>query len=148
MNSQLSVRVLLQQCGQSLQAGKSSIPSRCCSAYITRRPAVRGVWSVPFGLNQRRKLSKMTKKEDAHQHQAGNSTDRDIDQWKYREPYRVHKDPGDFDVKWEGQCHCGKVQYQLSRDKPLAAKYCHCTTCQRLHGVSDVHVMMTSRGAH
>jgi hypothetical protein len=23
----------------------------------------------------------------------------------------------------------------LSREKPLAAKYCHCTTCQRLHGV-------------
>lgn len=78
-------------------------------------------------------------KEDGHQHQAGNSTDRDIDQWKHREPYAIHDHDKNakFDVKWEGSCHCGKVTYQLSRDKPLAAKYCHCTTCQRLHGVSD-----------
>jgi hypothetical protein len=26
----------------------------------------------------------------------------------------------------------------LSREKPLAAKYCHCTTCQRLHGVRTI----------
>ncbi|KAJ9603031.1 hypothetical protein H2200_012326 [Cladophialophora chaetospira] len=74
--------------------------------------------------------------EESHQHQAGNSTDRDIDQWKHKEPYKVHDTErnDNFDVKWEGSCHCGKVTYQLSRDKPLAAKYCHCTTCQRLHG--------------
>ncbi|KIX96440.1 uncharacterized protein Z520_07706 [Fonsecaea multimorphosa CBS 102226] len=70
---------------------------------------------------------------EAHQYQAGSTTDRPEDEWKHREPYRVH-DGEEFDVKWEGQCHCGKVTYQLSRDKPLAAKYCHCTTCQRLHG--------------
>jgi hypothetical protein len=144
MNSQPPVRVLFQQCRQSLEASKSLIPRRYSSAY-TLRPAVRGVRSVQLGLNQRRKLSKMTKKQEAHQYQAGNSTDRDIDQWKHREPYRVHKDAENFDVKWEGQCHCGKVQYQLSRDKPLAAKYCHCTTCQRLHGVSYVFSMMTPK---
>ena len=72
----------------------------------------------------------------AHQFQAGDSTHRDIDQWKKREPYRIHGDDEEFDVKWNGSCHCGKVTYQLSREKPLAAKYCHCTTCQRLHGVS------------
>lgn len=72
---------------------------------------------------------------EAHQYQAGNSTDRDIDAWKHREPYRVHGDDENFTVKWKGSCHCGKVTYQLSREKPLASKYCHCTTCQRLHGV-------------
>lgn len=72
---------------------------------------------------------------EAHQYQAGNSTDRDIDAWKHREPYRVHGSDEEFPVKWKGSCHCGKVTYQLSRDKPLASKYCHCTTCQRLHGV-------------
>jgi hypothetical protein len=77
-------------------------------------------------------------KEEAHQHQAGSRTDRPEDEWKHREPYAVHDGERDekFDVKWEGSCHCGKVTYQLSREKPLAAKYCHCTTCQRLHGVS------------
>ncbi|KAI1612917.1 Mss4-like protein [Exophiala viscosa] len=79
--------------------------------------------------------SDMSKNQEDHQHQAGDTTHREEDQWKFREPYRIQEEKaGDFDVKWEGQCHCGKVQYQLSRDKPLAAKYCHCTTCQRLHG--------------
>lgn len=75
-------------------------------------------------------------KTEAHQYQAGNSTHRKEDEWKHREPYRIHDADEDFPVQWEGQCHCGKVQYQLRRDKPLAAKFCHCTTCQRLHGVS------------
>ncbi|KAK0714159.1 Mss4-like protein [Lasiosphaeria miniovina] len=72
--------------------------------------------------------------DDPHQYQAGSSTDREKDQWKFRAPYRIHDDPDGFDVKWTGKCHCGAVQYELSRDKPLASKYCHCTTCQRLHG--------------
>ncbi|KIW93339.1 uncharacterized protein Z519_05944 [Cladophialophora bantiana CBS 173.52] len=71
---------------------------------------------------------------EAHQYQAGSSTDRPEDEWKHREPYRIHSNNEEFPVQWEGHCHCGKVTYQLSRDKPLAAKYCHCTTCQRLHG--------------
>jgi len=58
-----------------------------------------------------------------------------MDDWKKKPPYNVHDDNNEgFDVKWEGRCHCGKVKYQLSRDKPLDSKYCHCTTCQRLHG--------------
>ena len=73
--------------------------------------------------------------DEAHQFQAGTSTDRKEDEWKHREPYQIHKDDENFDVKWKGKCHCGKVQYQLSREKPLASKFCHCTTCQRLHGV-------------
>ncbi len=74
--------------------------------------------------------------EKAHQYQASDRTDREEDQWKFKAPYKIHDDARNFDAKWKGKCHCGKVQYQLSRDKPLASKYCHCTTCQRLHGVS------------
>lgn len=73
---------------------------------------------------------------DSHQYQAGDTTHRKEDEWKHRAPYTYHESDEGFDVKWEGGCHCGKVQYQLSREKPLASKYCHCTTCQRLHGVS------------
>jgi hypothetical protein len=54
--------------------------------------------------------------------------------WKQREPYRIHESDENFDARYEAHCHCGKVKYQLSREKPLASKYCHCTTCQRLHG--------------
>lgn len=54
--------------------------------------------------------------------------------WKRRPPYKVHdNDPG-FKVYYEGSCHCKRVQFQLGREKPLDAKYCHCTTCQVLHG--------------
>ena len=56
------------------------------------------------------------------------------DDWKHGVPYRIHEKNEDFSVRYEGGCHCGRVRYQLSREKPLASKYCHCTTCQRLHG--------------
>ena len=55
-------------------------------------------------------------------------------QWKFRAPYSIHEDTSDFHVRYEGSCHCGKIHYQLSREKPLDAKYCHCTTCQKIHG--------------
>ncbi|KAI9787312.1 MAG: hypothetical protein M1816_007660 [Peltula sp. TS41687] len=56
------------------------------------------------------------------------------DDWKTRAPYAIHKSGDEFHARYEASCHCGRVNYQLSREKPLAAKYCHCTTCQTLHG--------------
>ena len=64
---------------------------------------------------------------------------KDLDAWKYRAPYKVHENDPNFKVRYEGSCHCGKVQYQLSREKPLDAKYCHCSTCQTLHGTFLAH---------
>ena len=62
--------------------------------------------------------------------------DGELNQWKFRAPYRVHEDViNDFQVRYEGGCHCGRVKYQLSREKPLSSKYCHCTTCQVIHGM-------------
>ena len=136
MSSLPSVRLLLHHCRQSLNPVKSSTYPSTSSLFTWSKPISPVTVSPKSTFAHKRRISTMTKKEDAHQYQAGSSTDRDIDQWKHREPYRVHEKADNFDVKWEGQCHCGKVQYQLSREKPLAAKYCHCTTCQRLHGVS------------
>jgi len=62
---------------------------------------------------------------------------REEDGWKYQNPYRVREASEDFEVKWTGSCQCGMIQYQLSRERPLASKFCHCTTCQQLHGVSS-----------
>jgi hypothetical protein len=62
------------------------------------------------------------------------SSDKPEDAWKYRAPYRIHSPADKFISRYTAQCHCGRVQYQLSREVPLDAKYCHCTTCQRLHG--------------
>lgn len=62
-----------------------------------------------------------------------------ISEWKQRPPYSVHDQKIDnFDVKYTANCHCGKVEYQLSRREPLDSKLCHCTTCQTQHGRSGV----------
>ena len=55
-------------------------------------------------------------------------------EWKFYPPYKVHDDDSNFKALYDGSCHCGRVKYQLSREKPLASKYCHCNTCQVLHG--------------
>ena len=62
------------------------------------------------------------------------STEGEFNQWKHRAPYKVHDNDPNFHARYEASCHCGKIRYQLSREKPLDAKYCHCTTCQKLHG--------------
>jgi hypothetical protein len=65
--------------------------------------------------------------------------DGEHNEWKFRAPYKVHNKEGEgFNVLYEASCHCGRVQYQLSREKPLSAKYCHCTTCQVLHGTPSL----------
>lgn len=58
--------------------------------------------------------------------------------WKFRAPYKVHENGGEsgFRALYEGACHCGRVKYQLGREKPLGAKFCHCGTCRVLHGES------------
>lgn len=58
--------------------------------------------------------------------------------WETDHPYKKPTSDDDDDNNkpaWEGSCHCGRVQYTISREKPLASKYCHCTDCQRMHAV-------------
>lgn len=60
----------------------------------------------------------------------------DVADWKKRAPYRIHEKNEHFKALYDAACHCGKVKYQLSREKPLDSKLCHCTTCQTQHGMS------------
>ncbi|PVH74287.1 hypothetical protein DL98DRAFT_594208 [Cadophora sp. DSE1049] len=81
-------------------------------------------------------------------------------EWKFRAPYKIHSNKKDaskngekgggeereeredeeqFKAIYEGGCHCGKVRYQLGRERPLASKFCHCGTCQRIHGAPFQH---------
>ena len=86
-------------------------------------------------------MSPPAKEEKDAAHSKGHAPEHiegEENEWKFRAPYKIHEDNDDFDVKLEGHCHCGRVHYQLKRDKPLDAKYCHCTTCQRLHGSSSL----------
>ena len=77
-------------------------------------------------------------KESKQNAQANGNAKEDLkgehNEWKFEAPYKVHENDPNFKALYEGSCHCGKVQYQLNREKPLSAKYCHCTTCQVLHG--------------
>jgi hypothetical protein len=139
--------------GKQLQPQLNLLPRRHCSSCISLPPKTFSTSTISRSHSHRPFSTTMAKdkqngdhsvaakqtgeQEDAHQYQAGGTTHHEKDQWKHREPYRVHDKAENFDVKWEGGCHCGKVTYQLSRDKPLASKYCHCSTCQRLHGVSS-----------
>ncbi|KAH8595969.1 Mss4-like protein [Bisporella sp. PMI_857] len=72
------------------------------------------------------------------QHTAGKETEKlnvsKSDEWKILAPYNVHGKQGNFMALYDSSCHCGRVTYQLSIEKPLDAKHCHCKTCQKLHG--------------
>jgi len=35
---------------------------------------------------------------------------------------------------YSAECHCGRIKFQVLVKDPLDAKYCHCRTCQSLHG--------------
>ncbi|KAF2096294.1 hypothetical protein NA57DRAFT_43809 [Rhizodiscina lignyota] len=67
------------------------------------------------------------------QDMAREETTHGANEWKKRAPYRAHEPNEHFDAKLEGNCHCGRVKFQLSREEPLDSKLCHCTTCQTQH---------------
>jgi hypothetical protein len=97
----------------------SALPrARLLASHITRQHA---------------SFSQTTFKMDKDQSRGESTTG--ISEWKQRPPYSVHDKNENFDVKYEANCHCGKVKYQLSRQEPLDSKLCHCTTCQTQHGL-------------
>ncbi|PLX99460.1 MAG: hypothetical protein C0622_10430 [Desulfuromonas sp.] len=64
--------------------------------------------------------------------------------------YAAVNDP-EFILKYRAACFCGAVRYEVCAD-PVDAKYCHCKTCQTLHGAPlqwaaifhKQHVMFTA----
>jgi len=85
---------------------------------------------LSFSEEISRKMASTTKASDREQQ--GQLKD-DQNRWKFRAPYTV-QNADSFHSRYEGGCHCGKVQFHVKQTKPLEAKYCHCTTCQSLHG--------------
>lgn len=55
---------------------------------------------------------------------------------KSRPPYALsdEKKKNGFNAKYTGKCYCGNVTFEVDSD-PLDATYCHCRTCQHLHGM-------------
>ncbi|PWY92229.1 hypothetical protein BO70DRAFT_276216, partial [Aspergillus heteromorphus CBS 117.55] len=54
--------------------------------------------------------------------------------WTTHPPYNTPPPSELRPAKWRGRCQCGQVTYQLSRERPLKAKFCHCRGCQVMHG--------------
>ena len=72
--------------------------------------------------------TKMSPEQEAQENSVG------INNWKTKAPYKLHEPNEHFEARYEAACHCGKVEYELSREEPLDSKLCHCTTCQTQHG--------------
>lgn len=51
-----------------------------------------------------------------------------------RPPYSLPEQASSSKIYYSGSCYCEKVKYNIYREKPLDAKYCHCKGCQVLHG--------------
>ncbi|MCJ1330763.1 hypothetical protein MMC10_007450 [Thelotrema lepadinum] len=65
-------------------------------------------------------------------------------EWKHNAPYRMHESNEHFDAVFDAECHCGRVQYSLSREVPLArscfqwAAILHKTDINFKHGHHDL----------
>jgi hypothetical protein len=68
-----------------------------------------------------------------HEEEAAASSSKE-GSWRTQPPYRSTDLNDNAQKIHEAECNCGRVRYWLSRRKPLAAKLCHCTDCQSLHG--------------
>ena len=71
-----------------------------------------------------------------------------LNDWKTKAPYKLHEPNDGFKARYEAACHCGKVEYELSREEPLDSKLCHCTTCQTQHGMSSHSYSLTKSIEH
>lgn len=66
--------------------------------------------------------------------------------WKTQPPYQ--EPDQNFNKALEGACHCGRVKYWLSQDKPLASKYCHCGDCKVIHGKASPRLINPCASPH
>jgi len=110
---------------------RSATTLRTFTTSIHNHPSLNTKFNLPITVKSicTSHIHRMPRHESQDQ---GESTE-GINEWKKRAPYRIHDKQESFDVKYEANCHCGKVEYELCRDEPLDSKLCHCTTCQVQH---------------
>jgi hypothetical protein len=82
--------------------------------------------------------TKMSPEQQAQEDSTG------LNDWKTKAPYRLHDPNEHFEARYEAACHCGKVEYEISREEPLDSKLCHCTTCQTQHGMFLMRIESTA----
>ena len=70
-----------------------------------------------------------------------------VSEWQRSTPYLLASEDKDFQIKYTASCMCGEVQYAVDCD-PVAAKYCHCSSCQKLHGKLTTSVHLRRRDSN
>lgn len=50
-----------------------------------------------------------------------------------RPPYTLVSENTPFNRVYTGNCFCNRVQFEISRRKPLDSKFCHCCTSTPKH---------------
>lgn len=119
---------------QGLALSHRTFPS---SAFSGSSGPVRAV-SLGHQRTIKRSISTQIKKEEMDSASAQGTSEKGVQDWQKKAPYKIHEPNDKFNARYEASCHCGKVKYQLSREEPLDSKLCHCTTCQTQHGELDV----------
>lgn len=54
--------------------------------------------------------------------------------WVNQDPYKLPTQEPAFNPVYTGRCLCGDIEFKISRQVPLDAKFCHCRLCQKQHG--------------
>jgi len=58
----------------------------------------------------------------------------DSEDWKSQPPYALEDPKKPKKALFKGCCHCHDVTFEIYVDKPKGSHFCHCDTCQKLHG--------------
>ncbi|KAG9028171.1 hypothetical protein FRB95_006787 [Tulasnella sp. JGI-2019a] len=54
--------------------------------------------------------------------------------WQQSPSFTRLPDSPEFKAVYDGQCNCRRIKFKVGCQKPLDAQFCHCLTCQSLHG--------------
>jgi len=56
------------------------------------------------------------------------------DDWKQQPPYAPEDPKKPKTAVFKGCCHCHDVTFEIYTKEPKGSHFCHCDTCQKLHG--------------
>jgi len=122
----------------------SAILSYCYSTTTKNTQTPASAFSAPVTpdcSNETAAAARTYATMDPHEQEQENKTG--LNDWKTKAPYKMHDPTEHFEARHEAACHCGKVEYELSREEPLDSKLCHCTTCQTQHGMFCSYIPVT-----